>query len=196
MNTSLLKLLMISTLTSRSFGGNSEKPYYTWFYSDQEKKVDGTNMPDLSCPPGTYRKIDPPGGLRMEGCLKCPKGTYGTSTELKDASECTPCPKGTYRDYIGGRGPAACTPCPEGTYGEEIGLTTSKCSGYCTDWNTEELKFYSKEVGLTTRGNCKICPFGYYLWQCPRPSTLSKVPKNETTTESSAGDDVSDDSEE
>mmetsp|Transcript_2528 Transcript_2528/g.3619 ORF Transcript_2528/g.3619 Transcript_2528/m.3619 type:complete len:251 (+) Transcript_2528:189-941(+) len=151
------------------------RPYYYW-YSDGEESLETVNgvLPTLSCPLGSYRDfgnrhLRRPGGLRMEGCIECPKGRYGSSTRLKNSLCTAPCPRGTYRDKTGGTSAADCTLCPEGTYGDEEGLTTKECSGYCTDFNSEKAKYYSDDKGLQTRRACKVCPKGYRGWQCEYP---------------------------
>ena len=151
------------------------KPYYYW-YSDKPELMETTNgkVPTLSCPLGTYREfgneyLRKPGGLRLDGCLKCPKGRYGSSIDLKSSLCTAPCPRGTYRDKAGGKSIDDCTPCPAGTYGDKEGLTTKQCSGSCTGLNTRERKYYSNLKGLTTRKDCKVCPKGYRGWQCDWP---------------------------
>ena len=159
----LTRLFTVISLFRKVYG--THRPYYDWFTGENLEELNG-KLSDLSCPKGHYRMTEKPGGLRSEGCIPCPKGTYSERTDLVDVSECIDCPLGTYRDHKGGKGPAACSPCPIGTYGEETGLTSPKCSGKCTDWNTDEIQYYSNIYGLTTRGNCKICPYGYAGHQC------------------------------
>lgn len=163
-NTFLSLLLLICTfrlsnaslypeLTSRE----QSRPYYWWFsnYNESKETINGV-YPTLSCPPGHYRtladfELREPGGLREDGCLKCPAGYYGNSTSLQSPLCSAPCPVGTYRDREGAESIDDCKPCPKGTFGEEEGLTSKDCSGFCTDLNTANIKFYSGKKGLTTR---------------------------------------------
>ena len=46
------------------------------------------------------------------------------------------------------------------------GLTSSDCSGLCSDANTATHKYYSDVVGLKRTKDCKVCPPGYRGWQC------------------------------
>jgi len=147
------------------------RPYYSWYEKDELLETQNGELPELSCRLGTYRDygnryLKRPGGLRMEGCIDCPKGRYGSSTDLKNSLCTAACPRGTYRDRTGGRSVKDCRKCPEGTFGEETGLTTSSCSGFCTDLNNSKKKYYSDVTGLTTRAGCKECPQGYNGWQC------------------------------
>ena len=78
------------------------------------------------------------GGYCPEGSFQarfCPAGTFGTATDLEDASECTACQPGTFcgigsteetpcppGTYAGSPNAGACTPCEQGTYmpGSEV----------------------------------------------------------------------------
>lgn len=151
------------------------RPYYYWysFNENEDELVETVNgvLPKLSCPLGTYRDLGDvkylrPGGLRLEGCIECPKGLYGSSTDLKDSKCTAECPKGTYLDRTGGKSIKDCRPCPEGTFGEHTGLTSAECSGSCTDFNTDIVKYYSDITGVTSKYQCKVCPEGYQMWQC------------------------------
>ena len=145
----------------------TQPPYYNWYTGENLGTLNG-KLPDLSCPQGKYRMHEKPGGIRSEGCIPCPRGTYGdfNRTNLKSIHDCVPCPLGTYRDDTGGVGAESCNLCPKGTYGENPGMTTKTCSGFCTDWNNEVVQYYSNIPGLTTRHNCKVCPYGYAGHQC------------------------------
>lgn len=167
-----LFVITISYLASNfSFVSAQHRPYYSWYEEDELLETQNGKLPELSCRLGTYRdygnrNYNRPGGLRMEGCIDCPKGRYGSSKDLKNNLCTAACPRGTYLDRTGGKSIDDCKKCPEGTFGEETGLTTSSCSGSCTDLNTAKTKYYSDEKGLTTRAKCKICPKGYNGWQC------------------------------
>ena len=153
------------------------KPYYYWFNEDNknEKELLETTKdgeyPILSCPIGTYRTLADsyyrkPGGLRLDGCLDCPKGRYGAKIDLRSSLCSGACPRGRYRDATRGKSISDCFLCPEGTFGDREGLKTGRCSGYCTDSNTNSKKYYSNIPGLTTKAQCKACPPGYIGWQC------------------------------
>ena len=150
------------------------RPYYYWY--DQDVPPNG-KYPELSCPLGTYRDFGNrnykrPGGLRMEGCIDCPKGRYGNTHDLTNSLCTDACPLGTYLDQKRGTSIHDCKLCPEGTFGENVGLTTKECSGSCTNLNNDQHQYYSNVKGLTSRSECKICPYRYNAWQCP--SNLQK----------------------
>mmetsp|Transcript_51911 Transcript_51911/g.60682 ORF Transcript_51911/g.60682 Transcript_51911/m.60682 type:complete len:247 (-) Transcript_51911:191-931(-) len=156
---------------SRERRGLQHRPYYYWF--DEEELLETKNgvIPTLSCPIGTYRDLGNqhlrrPGGIRLEGCIACPKGRYGTTTDLSSELCTAPCSRGTYLDRKGGSSQKDCIRCPVGTFGEEEGLTKAKCSGLCTDLNTSTTKYYSIDQGLVSRSQCKVCPNGYRGGQC------------------------------
>ena len=94
-------ILLVSFLLNHASTAE-QIPYYYW-YSDGEEIAETVNgvVPTLSCPLGRYRDFGDKhlrrkGGIRAEGCIKCPPGRYGSSTRL-DSSLCTgACPVGTY----------------------------------------------------------------------------------------------------
>ena len=140
--------------------GCCQRPYYNWHEDYDAESMETKNgvYPNLRCPYGHYRsfgddELMEPGGLRMDGCLKCEKGYYGNTTDLQTPQCTAPCPKGTYRDKTGGKWIEDCFPCPVGTFGEEEGLITKDCSGSCTDLNDDykNKKFFSRRAGLTSR---------------------------------------------
>jgi hypothetical protein len=142
-----------------------------WYLHEKINPIRNGAYPIFDCPRGHYRDFgDPqkgrPGGILLDGCMKCPKGHYGNSTGLKSPQCTSPCPKGTYLDRKGGTSLDDCISCPEGTYGEKQGMISSQCSGSCSDHNTNKVKYYSNQKGLTTRDECKVCPEGYFGWQC------------------------------
>jgi hypothetical protein len=156
-----------------------EHPYYDWFQqvtaAEEGERVSDAikngHWSNLTCPLGTYREFGNvglriPGGLRLDGCIPCPAGTFGNSTLLTHQNCTAPCPKGTYRPYPGGISIEDCFPCPRGTYGESEGLTTDQCSGSCSDLNTERVRFYGDSVGLDSKDKCRTCPPGYTNKQC------------------------------
>ena len=140
------------------FGKSQLKPWYN-FYRDNENQmtiIDGI-LPTLSCPFGHYRDFSR--GIMLDGCVKCPKGYFGNSTDLQSSNCTAPCPPGTYLDRRGGKSINDCIPCPAGTYGEEEGLTKDTCSGRCNRLNTYWKRYYSSKKGLTSKKR-KI----YYLF--------------------------------
>ena len=118
-----------------------------------------------------------PVGLKsQDGCTACPRGRYGSSTDLS-ASTCTaPCPKGRYGDSLGLPSLDDCQLCPEGKIGDVVGQTTSACSGACTDYNSITNSLYSDVRGITSYKQCKSCPPGFRAWQC----TWKLVPRKGT----------------
>lgn len=146
-------------------------PYYYWYNQDESLETRNGKLPTLSCPLGKYRDfgnkyLRKPGGIRLEGCLDCPKGRYGDRNDLKNSLCSGTCPLGTYLDETGGKSINDCKMCPKGTYGDGIGLETASCSGHCTDRNNGNRKYYSDEEGLVSWAFCKRCPRGYRGWQC------------------------------
>lgn len=137
-------------------------PYYEWYNYEEEDNAEPKN-PLLTIPPcllGTYRELGNnhlriPGGLRGEGCIPCPAGRYGDSTNLTNSQCSGACPRGSYLDYSGAKSIDECKPCPEGTYGEQSGLTTEQCSGQCIDMNTKSTKYYSDVKGIQSKASCK-----------------------------------------
>jgi len=147
-------------------------PKTSWFRPGESLETSNGNVPMLSCPLGKYRITTAytynrrPGGLREDGCIECPRGKFGSTTDLT-SSDCTGnCPKGTYRDVPGGITAADCFYCPEGTFGSVKGLVNEHCSGMCSDLNDVNTKWYSNVAGLTQSSDCLACPEGYRGWQC------------------------------
>ena len=105
---------------------------------------------------GFYRDLSR--GTRLDGCVKCPPGRWG-SEPYSTSSKCNgACPRGTYLDRPGGRSVNDCVKCPAGTYGDHTGLASRECSGRCSDLNTAKTKYYSRSAGLTSKSDCKVCP--------------------------------------
>ncbi len=127
-------------------------PWYN-FYRRNEDKLHITDglLPMLSCPYGHYRDYSK--GVKLDGCVKCPMGYYGNSTDLHSKNCTAPCPIGSYLDKEGGKSVEDCKLCPEGTFGEEEGLTDDKCSGRCSVLNSwmSRKSYYSNEKGLSSR---------------------------------------------
>lgn len=162
-------------------------PWYNWYEDNKNDRqmLDGI-LPTLSCPPGHYRQLKSldsphiPGGYNLDGCLKCPKGVFGNSTDLMSSNCTEPCPKGTYNDRMGASSVDDCLPCPLGTFGDQEGLTNDKCSGRCQDIGKNSSfyrrEYYGDREGLTSADECKVCPSNYEYFTCNRPDTeqLSK----------------------
>ena len=131
--------------------------WYNWFENNKGNRyINNGVLPTLSCPYGYYRQFKSaphlPGGINLDGCLKCPKGFYGESTNLTSPNCTAPCPLGTYSDEEGVHEVDRCKPCPPGTYGDKTGLTTPACSGRCTDQNKiiQEKQYFSVYAGLVS----------------------------------------------
>jgi sugar lactone lactonase YvrE len=79
------------------------------------------NIPSIS----TISSTSTSSSLSSAILLSCPAGTWAPQGALS----CTFCPPGTYSLASA----SSCLLCPAGTYGSSAGLTTSACSGSCTD---------------------------------------------------------------
>ena len=141
-------------------------------FDGESLETSNGNVPTISCPLGMYREVTGstyarrPGGLRTDGCIPCPRGKFGSTTDLTSSACTDDCAKGSYRDLPGGTSQADCFACPEGTYGSAEGLTARTCSGQCIDHNDVHTRWYSDVSGLTQASDCKVCPEGYRGWQC------------------------------
>ena len=143
--------------------------WYNWYDTDNGEG-DAEIFPTLSCPKGHFRRLKKKtyeqGGIQLDGCIKCPVGVYGDSTDLT-SSDCTaPCPKGYYNDEEGITSIDDCKPCPPGTFGDEEGLTDSSCSGLCSDLNSRGRQYFSTEKALTSIEDCQLCPERYNYHSC------------------------------
>lgn len=111
-------------------------------------------VPRVSCEAGFYR---PPGGSalvmitgqRLDGCIPCPRGTYGSQSGLTDRSCSGSCAPGKYSDSPGRTSPADCEPCPLGRYGAAPGL--SSCPGVC------KAGTYTRSLGAKDESECVPC---------------------------------------
>ena len=120
------------------------------------------HVPTLTCPVGFYRMA---GNLdrfvvtapRLDGCLKCPRGTYGQTIS---GTPCVNCPLGKYGDEVGLKAVTECQFCPQGRYGLRSGLTTSSCTAKCPAGK------FSDMTGSTTPLNCMKCHPTSHQWQC------------------------------
>lgn len=187
-NLSFLLWLLIFHIQSCHCMTNSN--WYNWFEDNKnDDSVFEGILPTLLCPTGHYRQFKYkdlphlPGGYRRDGCLKCPKGVYGNSTDLKSSNCTAPCPKGTYNDRMGATGFEQCLPCPVGTYGSEEGLTNNQCSGKCADIGRNgsliEREYYSDREGLTSPDECKVCPSNFYSYNCNRKNVRDELNWND-----------------
>jgi hypothetical protein len=127
--------------------------WYNWYEDNRDKQtIENGVLPTLSCPYGYYRQFKSvphePGGINLDGCMKCPLGVYGNATNLNSADCTAPCPLGTYNDEEGASTIEDCKPCPPGTYGKDEGMINARCSGTCSDRNRYGEQFYSIREGL------------------------------------------------
>lgn len=134
------------------------------------------HVPVLSCPVGFYRiagntdrfMVTAP---RLDGCVECPRGTYG---QTLSGTPCVNCPMGKYGDEVGLKSINECQFCPQGRYGMKSGLTTSSCTGKC------QVGKFSNMLGNTSPVNCMLCHANSHQWQCqpgvkPRSAVNPKV---------------------
>jgi hypothetical protein len=145
-------LARLSTL-ERAEGQSNQ--WYNWFEDNAGKRlIENGILPTLSCPFGHYRKFKgaphEPGGINLDGCLKCPQGVFGNTTDLTSPNCTAPCPLGTFSDEEGLESIEGCKKCPAGTYGDKEGLKTPACSGSCVDLNRLEFNelYFSMDTGL------------------------------------------------
>ncbi len=131
-----------------------------WFTGVSVRTYNG-EVPWVPCPVGYYRIIkNKKLNHRIEGCLPCPKGRYGSTIGLTSSMCSAPCPKGRYGDFKGASNQDDCLLCPPDTYGASEGLTSPYCSGKCP------LGTYSPKFGSTSFSNCIKCPPNYFGNQC------------------------------
>lgn len=148
-----------------------------WFTNEVVTTSNG-DVPRTRCPIGKYR-VDsgsnlastPRKGVRVDGCIPCPRGRYG-ATEGLTSSSCTgQCPKGRYNDKLGLTAEADCTPCPVGRYGSSLGLTTKACTASCASG------YYTKSTGTEASTDCIVCPLGYSDYPCD-PGLATRETRN------------------
>jgi hypothetical protein len=125
------------------------------------KNVNGT-IPEVTCQLGHYRPkgstiLHRVSGQRQDGCYPCPKGRYGDKMGLTHYTCSGLCPVGTYGDETGLTSVKECKACRPGTFSVKSGATSRGCSGVCPKGK------YSDHAGAK---ECKVCPKGYYMWQC------------------------------
>lgn len=88
------QLFLFTLLHTSRFGLSQLSPWYN-FYQKNEDKMMITNgiLPTLTCPYGHFRNFDK--GILLDGCIKCPKGYFGNTTNLQFPNCIAPCPPGT-----------------------------------------------------------------------------------------------------
>lgn len=157
MNHAVTLILLLMQVFAVQVTVSQSNQWYNWFEDNKDNRfIDKGILPTLSCPYGYYRqfKMVPhePGGINLDGCMKCPMGVFGNATDLTSPNCTAPCPIGTYSDEEGIRNIDDCKKCPAGTYGEKEGLTTPQCSGSCSQHNRLEFEeqFFSMIEGLTS----------------------------------------------
>jgi hypothetical protein len=118
-------------------------------------------VPWVPCPIGHYRIIkNKKLNHRVEGCIKCPAGRYGSTIGLTSSFCSGPCPKGRYGDFKGASSPDDCSLCPLDSFGASEGLTSPTCSGKCP------IGTYNPNFGSTKFSDCIKCPPNYFGNQC------------------------------
>jgi len=122
-------------------------------------------VPQFKCPVGTYRpkgstKLIMTTGQRVDGCVPCPRGRYGSATGLKASSCSAPCPIGKYGSKVGMTSASDCQLCPPGRYGANTGLTGASCSAStcCTACVAGK---YSNAEGASSVVTCLDCLPGF-----------------------------------
>lgn len=116
-------------------------------------------VPRVRCEAGFYRpsggsNLQMITGQKLDGCIPCPRGVYGSTTGLTDRSCTGSCPLGKYSSMVGRTSADDCLPCPLGRYGSGIALTSSLCSGACPTGK------YSQLEGATSVSACTPCDLG------------------------------------
>jgi hypothetical protein len=174
LSTTTIVLLLCLKLHFASCQSNQ---WYNWYHDNAGKRaVENGILPNLTCPYGHYRQFKIfshiQGGINLDGCIKCPPGVYGNTTDLNSPNCTAPCPLGTYNDEEGASSIEDCKPCPAGTYGDKEGLTDPACSGICSERNKLGDQFYSIREGLKSiEGENELsthCTFKF----CPRHCSL------------------------
>ncbi len=118
-------------------------------------------VPWVPCPVGYYRIIkNKKLNHRVDGCIPCPAGRYGSTIGLTSSRCSAPCPVGRFGDFKGASNPDDCTLCPLDTYGASEGLTSPTCSGKCP------IGTYNPNFGSTKFSDCVRCPPNYFGNQC------------------------------
>ena len=125
---------------------------------DKVKTFNG-QVPRVRCEAGFYRpsggsNLQMITGQKLDGCLPCPRGVYGSTPGLTDRSCTGSCPPGKYNNMVGRTSAEDCLPCPLGFYGASPALTSSLCSGACPAGK------YTQIEGAKDVSACTPCTFG------------------------------------
>lgn len=167
-----LSLLLVSVWGSITYDLNTGEDITTF----------NGQVPATSCPKGFYR---PQGstnllretGQRQDGCVKCPRGRYGSSTGMELLTCTGPCPLGKYGPLLGMTSANDCVDCPRDTYSSQAGIISDSECLKCPVG-----KYTVGETGKTNAGQCKKCPFGYPGHQCTAPAlTRAPIPSADKT---------------
>jgi len=126
-------------------------------FTGEGTKTQNGAVPRTSCPEGYFR---PPGGTdlvsvvgpRLDGCVKCPRGKYGSAPGQTNSMCSGSCPTGRYSDVTGITDVSQCKLCPTGRFGATTGLSSQICSGNCPAGK------YS-EMGSVGTSFCLDCEF-------------------------------------
>ncbi len=130
-----------------------------WETGVNVRTVNG-QVPFVPCPIGSYRIIKTAKtNHRIDGCILCPRGRYGSTIGLTSSMCSGACSRGRYGDFKGASSPNDCTLCPFDSYGPNEGSTNPSCVK-CP------LGTYNPNVGSTLFSDCKKCPPNYFGNQC------------------------------
>jgi hypothetical protein len=146
-----------------------------WFTGETVSTYDG-DVPRTTCPVGKYRvssgsNLYSNKGLRVDGCIPCPRGRYGDAEGLTTAACSGSCPKGRYSDRIGITTVEDCMACESGKYGSSLGLTTAACTASCNSG------YYTENEAAEASIECVACPTGYSQSPCDQGMT-EREPRN------------------
>ena len=125
-------------------------------------------VPRVSCEVGFYRPLGGSNlqmitGQRQDGCISCPRGTFGSSTGLTDRTCTGSCPVGKFSGMVGRTSANDCEPCPLGRYGIGIGLTSQLCTSSCPTGK------YTLSTGQKDATSCIQCNPGDETYPCDYP---------------------------
>ncbi len=126
-------------------------------------------VPIVPCPIGSYRIIqNSKFNNRIDGCIPCPRGRYGSTIGLTSALCSGPCPKGRYGEFKGASHPNDCGLCPFDSYGPREGETNPSCMK-CP------LGTYNPNTGSSLFSNCIKCPPNYFGNQCSNQLNFQEI---------------------
>lgn len=145
-------------ISSIENGGRKLSLDYDLFTEEKVKTFNGV-PPRTSCPLGYWRN-GLNGGPREDGCVKCGRGRYGSSTGLTSETCTGNCPRGKYSFKEGITSESECFLCPLGRFGRSEGLKSAECSGRCPAGK------YTSTTGNDKLSACKPCLPGYRGYQC------------------------------